>query len=142
MDQRVSLITLGVTDLARSRAFYERLGWRASGYSVEGVVAFFQCGGMAVALWGRAEMAADAKVPNDGQGFDGISLALNVESPEAVDRVLREVEDAGARLLDAGRKADWGGYLGHFADPDGHIWEIAWNPHFAIGADGSVALPG
>ncbi len=142
MDQRVSLITLGVTDLAASRAFYERLGWTASNYSVEGVVAFFQCGCMVLALWGRAEMAEDARVADDGEGFDGVTLALNVASPDEVDRVLAEAEAAGARLLDSGRKADWGGYLGHFADPDGHVWEIAWNPHFAIGPYGAVTLPG
>ncbi len=142
MDQRISLITLGVDDLARSRAFYERLGWRASGYSVDGVVAFFQCGGMVLALWGRAELAADAKVANDGRGFDGVALALNVESPAAVDGVLAEAVAAGARLLDTGRKADWGGYIGHFADPDGHVWEIAWNPHFTIGPEGAITLPG
>jgi predicted lactoylglutathione lyase len=142
MDQRVSLITLGVDDLARSTAFYERLGWKASGYSVEGVVTFFQCGGMILALWGRAEMAADAKVADDGRGFDGVSLALNVADRGEVDRVMADAAAAGARVLDPARDADWGGYIGHFADPDGHIWEIAWNPHFVIAADGSVALPG
>ena len=141
MEQRISLITLGVTDLARSHGFYERLGWTSSAYSVAGVVTFFQCGGMVLALWGRAEMAADAKVANDGHGFDGVSLALKVRSKDDVDRTLREAEAAGARILDLGRTADWGGYLGHFADLDGHIWEIAWNPHFTIEVDGRIRLP-
>jgi predicted lactoylglutathione lyase len=142
VEQRISLITLGVDDLDRSRTFYERLGWTASGYSVAGVVAFFQCGGLVLALWGRAELAADAGVADDSRGFDGISLALNVATRDEVDSVLREAEAAGARMLDAARDTDWSGYIGHFADPDGHIWEIAWNPHFTIGPDGSVTLPG
>ncbi len=139
MDRRISLITLGVADLARSRRFYEKMGWKASGPTSEDVV-FFQAGGMILALWGRDSLAADAGLSDKG-GFGGIALAQNVASPAAVDAVLAEAEEAGGRVLKPGHEAFWGGYTGHFADPDGHPWEIAWNPGFTILADGSVKLP-
>jgi len=138
MDRRISLITLGVADLARSRRFYETLGWKASGPSDD--VAFFQAGGMILALWSRTSLAEDAGVSDKG-GFGGIVLAQNVESAKAVDAVLGEAEKAGGRILKPGHEAFWGGYTGHFADPDGHPWEIAWNPGFTILDDGSVKLP-
>ena len=142
MEQRLSLVTLGVADLARSRRFYERMGWAASGTSVDGVVCFFQAGGMALALYGRAAQAADAGIePAEGGGFEGIALAQNVRDKEAVDAILGEAASAGGRILRPGGPAEWGGYVGYFADPDGHLWEIAWNPHFAILADGSLKLP-
>jgi hypothetical protein len=140
MEQRVSLITLGVADLDRARAFYERLGWKRSFRKAEGVV-FFQTGGMVLALWPRAELAKDAHVTDDNGAFAGIALAYNTRSRDEVDAVLAEAVAAGGRLLKTARQAFWGGYQGYFADPDGHIWEVAWNPDFALGPDGAVTLP-
>ena len=139
MEQRVSLITLGVADVARSRRFYEALGWRASGAS-QADVTFFQLGGIALSLWGRAALAADANVA-DERGFSGVALAHNARTLEAVDAMLAEARTAGARILKPAQPTPWGGYAGYFADPDGHLWEVAWNPHFALGADGSLRLP-
>lgn len=143
MEQRLSLVTLGVADLARSRRFYEDgLGWRASGAGTA-EVAFYQLGAVALALWGREELAADAGLPiaGPGGGFGGIALAHNVRTRDEVDAVLAQAEAAGARLLKPGTDAPWGGYTGYFADPDGHLWEVAWNPFFALQEDGSLRLP-
>jgi uncharacterized protein len=140
MEQRLSLITLGVADLERSRAFYERLGWRRSMAQVEGVV-FFQAGGMALALFPRSELAKDAKVAPEGSGFSGISLAYNTRTRAEVDAVLAEARAAGATLLKPAEQAVWGGYSGYFADPDGFPWEVAWNPSFRMMKDGSIRLP-
>ncbi len=140
MEQRVSLITLGVADLARSRAFYEALGWKASSYGNDSV-AFFQMGGIVLALWGRKDLADDAGLPDDGSGFRGMALAHNTRRKEDVDAALATAERAGARIVKKGQDAFWGGYTGYFADPDGHVWEVAWNPDFRIEADGSVRLP-
>jgi uncharacterized protein len=140
MEQRLSLITLGVTDLARSREFYERLGWRRSMAKSEGVV-FFQAVGIAVALYPRHEIAKDANISSEGRGFCGISLAYNARSREEVDAVLAEAETAGAKLLKPAQEAFWGGYSGYFADPDGFPWEVPWNPSFPIAQDGSIRLP-
>jgi uncharacterized protein len=143
MEQRLSLVTLGVANVGRSRRFYESLGWRAS--SVGGdEVAFFQLGGIALGLYGRAALAADARLPDDGNGaggFGGVALAHNVRTREAVDTLLSEVAAAGGRILKPAEDAFWGGYSGYFADPDGHPWEVAWNPGFEIAADGSIRLP-
>lgn len=141
MEQRLSLVTLGVRDLAVSRAFYRRLGWKESPPSNEHV-AFFQCGGMVFALWGRDALAKDAAAAAPGKGFANVSLSQNVRSREAVDAVLAEAKQAGATILKAGAEAFWGGYTGYFADPDGFAWEVAWNPGFAILPDGSIELPG
>ena len=140
MEQRVSLITLGVADLERSREFYERLGWRRSMTKAEGVM-FFQTGGMALALYPRRELAKDANVAPDGYGFSGIALAYNSRTREEVDLVLAQAEAAGAKLLKPAQEAFWGGYSGYFADPDGFLWEVAWNPSFRIAEDGSVRIP-
>jgi len=140
MEQRVSLITLGVADLQRSREFYERLGWRRSMAEVEDVV-FFQAGGMALALYSRTELAKDAKISPEGSGFSGIALAYNTRSREEVASALAEAQAAGARILKPAEEAFWGGYSGYFADPDGFPWEVAWNPSFAILEDGSLRLP-
>jgi len=140
MEQRVSLITLGVADLKRSSEFYERLGWRRSMAKAEGVV-FFQAGGMALALYPRDELAKDAEIAPDGHGFCGISLAYNARSREEVDLVLAEVQAAGAKLLKPAQEAFWGGYSGYFSDPDGFPWEVAWNPSFPIMEDGSIRIP-
>jgi hypothetical protein len=140
MEQRVSLITLGVADLKRSSDFYERLGWRRSMAKAEGVV-FFQTGGMALALFPRHELAKDANVDADGSGFNGVSLAYNARSRVEVDLVLAEAEAAGAKIQKPAQEAFWGGYSGYFSDPDGFLWEVAWNPDFAVAEDGSIRIP-
>jgi uncharacterized protein len=138
MEQRVSLVTLGVRDLARARAFYEALGWRTNAAPDDGVV-FFQAGGMVVALWGRNELAEDSGVEDSG-GWGGITPAQNVRSPAEVDAVLAEVDAAGGTITRAGAETFWGGYSGAFTDPDGHAWEVAHNPHWTLAEDGSVSL--
>ena len=138
MDQRLSLVTLGVADLARARAFYKALGW--SGTSPDDDVMFFQCPGMIVALWSRAKLAADSGIEHDPGGWGGVTLAHNVDSPEAVDAVIAQAEAAGARIPRRGAETFWGGYSGVFVDPDGHPWEVAHNPHWTIHADGSVSF--
>ena len=140
MEQRLSVVTLGVRDLAASRAFYNRLGWRESSAG-NAEVAFFQCGGLVFALWGRDALADDAGVQADGKGFANISLAHNVRSKEDVDAMLKEAEKAGARILKPAAESSWGGRTGYFADPDGFAWEVAWNPGFEILPDGAVRLP-
>jgi predicted lactoylglutathione lyase len=139
MDQRVSLITLGVADLARARAFYEALGWKTGAAPGDDVV-FFQAGGMVVALWSRAQLAEDSCVVDDRGGWGGITLAYNVDSPAAVDAVLDEARAAGAEVPRAGAATFWGGYSGLFVDPDGHPWEVAHNPHWTLGDDGTIVL--
>jgi predicted lactoylglutathione lyase len=138
VEQRLSLVTLGVADLARARAFYEALGWRTGAAPADDVV-FFQSGGMIVALWGRDQLAKDSGV-EDGGGWGGVTLAHNVRSSEEVDGVIAEAEKAGARIARPGGKTFWGGYSGIFVDPDGHPWEVAHNPHWTLDEDGSVRL--
>ncbi len=137
MDQRLSLVTLGVADIDVARAFYEALGW--TGQSPDGEVVFFQAGGMIVALWGRERLAEDSMVSDQG-GWGGVTLAYNARSPEEVDQVLAEADAAGATIGRAGAPTFWGGYSGIFIDPDGHPWEVAHNPGWTIAADGSVRL--
>jgi catechol 2,3-dioxygenase-like lactoylglutathione lyase family enzyme len=138
MEQRLSLVTLGVADLTRSRAFYAALGWKTDA-GPDDDVAFFQAGGMIIALWGRAELAADSGVEDSG-GWGGVTLAHNVGSPAEVDAVLGEAEAAGAAIARPGADTFWGGYSGVFLDPDRHPWEVAHNPHWTLRADGSVSL--
>jgi uncharacterized protein len=138
MEQRVSLITLGVEDLTRSRAFYDALGWEA-GSVVDDDVVFYQAGGIVFALWDRAKLAGDSSV-TDGGGWGGITLAHNVRSPEEVDRVISEARAAGAEIGREPAETSWGGYSGVFIDPDGHPWEVAHNPFWVITDDGSVRL--
>lgn len=138
MEQRVSLITLGVRDLSRSVAFYEALGWR--GQVVQGT-AFFQAGGMAVVLWSRDSLAEDLAIDDTGASFGGIALAHNVRSAEEVDELLATAQRAGATITQPARTTFYGGYAGCFTDPDGHPWEIAHNPGFALATDGSLTLP-
>lgn len=138
MEQRLSLITLGVADIERARAFYEALGW-ATGAEPGAEVAFFQAGGMIVALWDRAKLAEDSAVSDDG-GWGGVTLAHNVRSPQEVDAVLDEARAAGAEIGREGAKTFWGGYSGIFIDPDGHPWEVAHNPDWTVHEDGSVTL--
>jgi len=137
MEQRVSLITLGVADLGRARRFYEALGWE--GESPDEDVMFFQTGGMIFALWSREKLAADSAVADTG-GWGGVTLAYNVASPEDVDAVLSEAEAAGATIGRPGATTFWGGYSGVFIDPDGHPWEVAHNPGWTLLSDGSVRL--
>jgi catechol 2,3-dioxygenase-like lactoylglutathione lyase family enzyme len=140
MDQRISILTLGVGNLPRSRSFFERLGWRASSASSEAIV-FFEAGGMALALYPRAELAKDANLAAEGQGFSGITIAYNARTRAEVDTVLAQAEAAGARILKPAQEAFWGGYSGYFADPDNFAWEVAFNPHFQIAEDGALLLP-
>jgi len=138
VEQRVSLITLGVGDVARARAFYEGLGWTTRAGPDDDVV-FFQAGGMIVSLWSRAQLAEDSRMA-DGGGWGGITLAHNVRSPAEVDAVLAEADAAGGTVPRAGAPTFWGGYSGIFLDPDGHPWEVAHNPSTTIAADGSTTL--
>ena len=140
MDQRLSLVTLGVRDLQRARAFYEAIGWRAAAGPDDADVAFFQAGGTVVALWDRAELAGDSAV-EDGGGWGGVTLAYNTRSAEEVDAVVAEAGAAGATIGKQPGPTFWGGYSGVFIDPDGHPWEVAHNPFWTIGDDGSVTLP-
>jgi uncharacterized protein len=138
MEQRISIVTLGVSDLARARAFYEALGWR--GQEVEETV-FFQVGPLVLVLWARAKLAADSGVPDDGRGFDGVTLAQNVRSADEVDAVVAAAAEAGATVARKPGPTFYGGYAGVFLDPDGHAWEIAHNPGFTITDEGAVVLP-
>jgi predicted lactoylglutathione lyase len=138
MEQRVSLITLGVGDLARARSFYEALGWTTGADPGDDVV-FFQAGGMIVALWDRAKLAEDSAV-EDARGWGGITLAYNTRSQEEVDNVIAEARAAGATIGREPAETFWGGYSGVFVDPDGHPWEVAHNPRWTIHEDGSVSL--
>ena len=140
MEQRLSLVTLGVADLARACRFYEEgLGWRRGNRHDE--VAFYQAGGMVLALWGRDALADDAGLPRSGSGFPGIALAYNTRDKAEVDAVLAEAEAAGGKIVKPAKDTFWGGYSGYFADPDGHLWEVAWNPDWSLADDGSIHLP-
>lgn len=146
MEQRVNIVTLGVADLARSRAFYQRLGWVESSAGNDSI-AFFQAGGAVLALFGHDALAEDAgvpvpPVPPGGPGFRGITLAHNVRSRDAVGATLAEAQAAGARLVKPAQDAFWGGHSGYFADPDGHLWEVAWNPFLPLDEAGNLTLPG
>ncbi|QZT58865.1 VOC family protein [Mycolicibacterium austroafricanum] len=138
MEQRVSLITLGVDDLVRARRFYEQgLGWVPKA-APEGVV-FYQLPGIALALFGRDDLAQDAHLPVDGR-FSGITIAINQRTEADVDAVLAQAEAAGATILKPAEKVFWGGYSGYFADPDGHVWEVALNPEWTINDDGTLTI--
>jgi uncharacterized protein len=139
MDQRLSLITLGVSDLDRARSFYEALGWK-SGAAPDDDVVFFQAGGMIVALWDRAKLAEDSAV-KEGSGWGGITLAYNTRDQDEVDRVIEEARAAGATIGREPGETFWGGYSAVFIDPDGYPWEVAHNPNWTIEEDGSVTLP-
>jgi uncharacterized protein len=139
MDQRLSLITLGVSDLPRARAFYEGLGWTTRAAPGDDV-AFFQAGCMVVALWGREQLAEDSGVEDNG-GWGGITLAYNTRSNEEVDSVIEEARAAGAAIPREPGETFWGGYSAMFVDPDGHPWEVAHNPRWTITPDGATKLP-
>jgi len=139
MEQRVSLVTLGVADVARARAFYAAIGWH--GQEVEGTV-FLQAGGMALVLWDREKLAVDCGlVDTSGGGFGGMALAQNVRSATEVDEVIAAAASAGARVTRTAATTFYGGYAGVFTDPDGHAWEIAHNPGFPLAEDGSLTIP-
>jgi predicted lactoylglutathione lyase len=139
MEQRVSLVTLGVSDLGRSRQFYEALGWTTGAEEGDDVV-FFAATGMILALWDREELAEDSTVTDSG-GWGGVTLAYNTRSPNEVDTVIEEARKAGATIGREPAETFWGGYSGVFIDPDGHPWEVAHNPRWTIEDDGSVTLP-
>jgi uncharacterized protein len=139
MEQRISIVTLGVADVGRARAFYDRLGWH--GQESEETV-FFQLGGIALILWARPKLAEDGSFEDRGtDGFGGVALAHNVRERAEVDKVMADAASAGAEVTQAPRETFYGGYAGYFRDPDGHVWEIAWNPGFALAPDGSLTLP-
>ena len=139
MEQRVSLVTLGVRDLGRARRFYEALGWRTRAEPGDDVV-FFQAGGCVVALWGREQLAEDSGVEDSG-GWGGVTLAHNVKSPAEVDAIVDEARAAGAEIVREPAETFWGGYSAALVDPEGHAWEIAHNPRWTIREDGSIELP-
>lgn len=138
--QRLSLVTLGVEDVARGRAFYERLGWRAADVD-SAEVAFFDMNGVILAIYGREALAEDAAVPAAGSGFRATTMAINLASEAEVDAVLDEAAAAGGAITRPARKVLWGGYAGYFADPDGHLWEVAFNPFWPLDAHGRPQLP-
>jgi uncharacterized protein len=139
VEQRLSLVTLGVADVDRARVFYEQLGWQ--GQEVEQTV-FFQAGGLAVVLWAREKLADDAGVALDPPvAFGGIALAQNVRSRDEVDAILAAAKAAGAGITRPAEETSYGGYAGYFADPDGHLWEVAHNPGFSLGPEGALTLP-
>lgn len=139
MEQRVSLITLGVADLERALSFYRALGWTPHTSSVPGEVVFFDAGGLVVALWGRASLAADSVV-DDAGGWGGVTLAHNVRGTGDVDTILARAEAAGGRVARTGAQTPWGGYSGVFVDPDGHPWEVAVNPGWPLDDDSRPQL--
>lgn len=140
MEQRISLVTLGVTDVARSRAFYDALGW--NGQEVEETV-FFQVGCLALVLWRHDKLAADAGIDDAGidGGFRGVALAHNVQTQAEVDEIMSAGARAGAAITSPASPTFYGGYAGYVADPDGHLWEIAHNPGFTLDDDGNLVLP-
>ncbi len=140
MDPRLSIVTLGVADMARARRFYEALGFKASAASQESVT-FFDAGGVVLALFGRDALAEDAHVAGSPPGFSGLSLAHNCRSEAEVDDVLAHAVACGAKLKKPGQKVFWGGYSGYFGDLDGHLWEVAYNPYFPLDSAGLVKLP-
>jgi len=141
MEQRISIITLGARDLDRARDFYGALGFREADASTE-AIAFFDMGGFALALYGWRALADDAGVPGGDEDADrsaefrGVSLAYNVRMREDVPEMLKQAEAAGARIVKPAEDVFWGGYSGYFADPEGHLWEVAWNPHLPLDEDG------
>ena len=140
MDQRISIVTLGVLDLDRAIAFYRAMGL-TPGMVVPGDVAFFQMGGILLALWPREKLAADAGIEDSKPGFSGMALAYNTRSDAEVGEMLALAEEAGGRVVKPAQKAFWGGWYGYFEDTEGNLWEVAHNPAFPIDADGRIALP-
>lgn len=141
MRQKLTLITLGVKDFERSLEFYQKgLGWQPSSASQDDV-AFFPMNGIVLALYPRDKLAEDARINAEGSGFSGITLAYNTKSQEEVEEVLQSVEKLGATIIKKAEKVFWGGYSGYFADPDGHLWEVAWNPFWDFDEADNLVLP-
>ena len=141
MRQQLNIVTLGVEDLERSLKFYkDGLGWKPSIASNENI-AFFQMGGVVFSLYPREKLAEDVKINSDGVGFSGITLAYNAKDEAEVDKVLQQVESLGANIIKTAEKVFWGGYSGYFADFDGHLWEVAWNPFFEFDESDNLVLP-
>lgn len=139
---RLGIVTLGVRDLNRSVEFYERLGWKRASSSVEGVIYWFNVGGTNLGLFPLDELAADADLPpRTSEGFGGVTLAINVSNEQAVTDALEAAKTAGAKIIKPAVKAEWGGFSGYFADPDGYPWEVAYNPSFPLDAEGRVSIP-
>ena len=140
MDQRISIVTLGTDDMARAVAFWEAMGWprRAKAFDA---IAMFQCGGIAFAIYPFDKLAEDCGMADRGKGFGGFTIAHNVGSKAEVDALLMQAVANGATLQKAAHDAFWGGYSGYFCDPDGHPWDVAYNPFMPLGADGSLVLP-
>jgi predicted lactoylglutathione lyase len=139
LEQRVTLVTLGVSDYARAKEFYAALGWTPALEVQE--TAFFQGNGIVLALWGREKLGPDLGIPDDGARWSGIALAHNVRSPEEVDDVIEQARMNGAEITREPADTFYGGYAGAFRDLDGHAWEIAYNPGFGLDADGNIVLP-
>lgn len=140
MEQRISVITLGVKDLEKSKEFYQSLGWQPSSASNDHLVAF-QANGIIVCLYPEKLLAEDAMTDKVSQGFRGFTFAYNVANREEVDRILTEAEKSGAAIVKKAQDVFWGGYSGYFADPNGFLWEVAWNPHWPLSENGDVQLP-
>lgn len=140
MEQRITIVTLGVRDLSKSTKFFERLGWVRSVKQADAIT-FFQCGGIALALFPLEALAKDAGVSAERTGFGGFTIAHNARSKQEVDAVLAEAKAAGAQIVKPAQDVFWGGYSGYFRDPDGHLWEVAWNPGFPLDDNGAVRLP-
>lgn len=143
LQQRISFITLGVSNLAQSRSFYEQgLGWKSSQRGSSSGVVFFQMGsGLVLALFPKNELAKDAGIPNNGSGFSGMALAYNVHERHEVAEILQIAEQVGGKIIKPAQDTFWGGHAGYFADPDGYLWEVAWNPHFELTSSGQMILP-
>ena len=140
MDTRISIVTLGVEDLAHSTAFYEALGWKKSSASQESI-SFFQLKGIVLALFSRESLAHDAGIENTPKGFTGVTLAQTVLNESDVDKLFEHAIACGASSVKKPQKVFWGGYSGYFADPDGHLWEVAFNPYIPMSAEGHLELP-
>lgn len=141
LPQRLTLVTLGVADVPVARAFYERLGLRAAGFDSPGVAFFEMTNGVTLALFGRQPLAVDANVPHEGAGFRAVSCAINLESAAEVDEALALAAQCGATITKPAERVFWGGYSGYFADPDGHLWEVAHNPLWRVDAEGRMKIP-
>ncbi len=141
MESRINIITLGVSDITRSRLFYEKMGWIASSASNENIV-IFHSKGTALALFPESMLAADAHTePTKMIGFRGITLAYNVPSKPEVEKILDQAKAAGGKIIKEAQDVFWGGYSGYFADPDNHLWEVAWNPYWPLQSDGTIQIP-